>query len=114
MLKDRIIIGVHDKKLQLKVLDGKDEPLLKNGDFCKTTSATDVCAGKYTICAGSAKFVLTITPGLRVLAALLSQYKLAKNRNFRKNSVLLRGPLKLQYFCFFFRVKKKNIDAMIQ
>lgn len=29
MLRDRIIIGVHDKRLQLKLLDGKDESLKK-------------------------------------------------------------------------------------
>lgn len=39
MLKDRIIIGVEDKKLQLKLLDGKDEPLNKVIEMCKTYEA---------------------------------------------------------------------------
>lgn len=39
MLKDRIIIGVYDKKLQLKLLDGKDEPFQKVIEMCKTYEA---------------------------------------------------------------------------
>lgn len=39
MLKNRIIIGVHDEKLQLKLLDGKDEPLQKVIEMCKTYEA---------------------------------------------------------------------------
>lgn len=36
MLKDRIIIGVNDKKLQLKLLDGNNESLQNIIDSCKT------------------------------------------------------------------------------
>lgn len=39
MLRDRIIIGVHDKKLQLKLLDGKDQPLNNVVDTCKVFEA---------------------------------------------------------------------------
>ncbi|XP_055523239.1 uncharacterized protein K02A2.6-like [Wyeomyia smithii] len=39
MLRDKIIIGVQDKKLQLKLLDGKDEPLLKIVETCKIFEA---------------------------------------------------------------------------
>nr|XP_029709745.1 uncharacterized protein LOC115255764 [Aedes albopictus] len=39
MLRDKIIIGVHDKKLQLKLLDGKDEPLSKVVETCKIFEA---------------------------------------------------------------------------
>lgn len=35
MLRDRIIVAVQDKKLQLKLLDGKDEPLSSVIDKCK-------------------------------------------------------------------------------
>ena len=41
MLKDRIIIGIHDKKLQLKLLDGKDEPLQKVIEMCKSYEAAN-------------------------------------------------------------------------
>lgn len=39
MLRDRIIIGVHDKKLQLKLLDGKKDPLKKVIETCKIYKA---------------------------------------------------------------------------
>ncbi|XP_017485039.1 PREDICTED: uncharacterized protein LOC108373626 [Rhagoletis zephyria] len=39
MLRDRIIVGVHDKKLQLKLLDGRDETLAKVVDTCKVFEA---------------------------------------------------------------------------
>lgn len=39
MLRDRIIIGVQDKKLQLKLLDGKDEPLQNIVETCKIFEA---------------------------------------------------------------------------
>lgn len=39
MLRDRIIIGVQDKKLQLKLLDGKDEPLARIVETCKVFEA---------------------------------------------------------------------------
>ncbi|XP_062558590.1 uncharacterized protein LOC134223460 [Armigeres subalbatus] len=39
MLRDRIIIGVQDKKLQLKLLDGKDEPLRSVVETCKIFEA---------------------------------------------------------------------------
>uniref|UniRef100_A0A8D8NJ45 (northern house mosquito) hypothetical protein n=1 Tax=Culex pipiens TaxID=7175 RepID=A0A8D8NJ45_CULPI len=39
MLRDRIIIGVQDKKLQLKLLDGKDEPLARIVETCKIFEA---------------------------------------------------------------------------
>lgn len=39
MLRDRIIIGVQDKKLQLKLLDGKDEPLRNVVETCKIYEA---------------------------------------------------------------------------
>lgn len=35
MLRDRIIVGIHDKKLQLKLLDGRDEALLNVIEKCK-------------------------------------------------------------------------------
>lgn len=41
MLRDRIIIGVHDKKLQLKLLDGKDDPLKKVIETCKIYEAAN-------------------------------------------------------------------------
>lgn len=39
MLRDRIIIGIQDKKLQLKLLDGRDEPLAKIIETCKVFEA---------------------------------------------------------------------------
>ena len=39
MLWDRIIVGVQDKVLQLKLLDGKDEPLSSVVDTCKVYEA---------------------------------------------------------------------------
>ncbi|XP_058453120.1 uncharacterized protein LOC131437045 [Malaya genurostris] len=39
MLRDRIIIGIQDKKLQLKLLDGKNEPLVNIVEICKTYEA---------------------------------------------------------------------------
>lgn len=39
MLRDKIIIGVQDKKLQLKLLDGKDERLSKVVETCKIFEA---------------------------------------------------------------------------
>ncbi|XP_058836608.1 uncharacterized protein LOC131693088 [Topomyia yanbarensis] len=39
LLRDRIIIGVQDKKLQLKLLDGKDDPLTKVVESCKVFEA---------------------------------------------------------------------------
>ncbi|XP_062557412.1 uncharacterized protein LOC134222284 [Armigeres subalbatus] len=39
MLRDRIIIGVQDKKLQLKLLDGRDDPLAKIIETCKVFEA---------------------------------------------------------------------------
>lgn len=39
MLRDRIIIGVQDKKLQLKLLDGRDDPLTKIVEICKVFEA---------------------------------------------------------------------------
>lgn len=41
MLRDRIIVGVHDKKLQLKLLDGRDETLAKVIDTCKVFEAAN-------------------------------------------------------------------------
>ncbi|XP_055587864.1 uncharacterized protein LOC129740274 [Uranotaenia lowii] len=41
MLRDRIIIGVQDKKLQLKLLDGKDEPLARIIEMCKIFEAAN-------------------------------------------------------------------------
>lgn len=41
MLKDRVIIGDHDKKLQLKLLDGKAEPLRNVIDMCKMYKAAN-------------------------------------------------------------------------
>lgn len=45
MLRDRVIIGVHDKKLQLKLLDGRDEQLDRVIDTCKTYEAANVNKG---------------------------------------------------------------------
>lgn len=39
MLRDRIIIGIHDKKLQLKLLDSREESLTKVIDTCKVFEA---------------------------------------------------------------------------
>lgn len=39
MIRDRIIIGVQDKKLQLKLLDGKDDPLPNVIETCKIFEA---------------------------------------------------------------------------
>uniref|UniRef100_A0AAG5DRL5 CCHC-type domain-containing protein n=1 Tax=Anopheles atroparvus TaxID=41427 RepID=A0AAG5DRL5_ANOAO len=39
MLRDRLIIGIHDKTLQLKLLDAKDEPLKNVVEMCKTHEA---------------------------------------------------------------------------
>lgn len=41
MLRDRIIIGVFDKKLQLKLLDGRDEPLARVIETCKIYEAAN-------------------------------------------------------------------------
>lgn len=46
MLRDRIIVGVHDKKLQLK-LDGRDESLQRVIDMCKTYEAANVNKGLF-------------------------------------------------------------------
>lgn len=45
MLRDRIITGVFDKKLQLKLLDGSDETLNRVVDMCKTYEAANVNKG---------------------------------------------------------------------
>lgn len=45
MLRDRIIIGVHDNKLQLKLLDGRDEALPKVIEICKTFEAAHANKG---------------------------------------------------------------------
>lgn len=42
MLRDRIIIGVADKKLQLKLLDGRDETLTKILETCKIYESAHV------------------------------------------------------------------------
>lgn len=42
MLRDRIITGVFDKKLQLKLLDGRDEPLESVINMCKTFESANV------------------------------------------------------------------------
>ncbi|XP_058817374.1 uncharacterized protein LOC131680680 [Topomyia yanbarensis] len=39
MLRDRIIIGIQDKKLQMKLLDGRDDPLTKIFETCKVFEA---------------------------------------------------------------------------
>lgn len=39
MLRDRIIIGIQDKKLQLRLLDGRDDPLAKVVETCKVFEA---------------------------------------------------------------------------
>ncbi|XP_062701082.1 uncharacterized protein LOC134285072 isoform X2 [Aedes albopictus] len=39
MQRDRIIIGIQDKKLQLKLLDGRDDPLAKIIETCKIFKA---------------------------------------------------------------------------
>ncbi|XP_062538636.1 uncharacterized protein LOC134206905 [Armigeres subalbatus] len=39
MLRDRIIIGIQDKKPQLKLLDGRDDPLTKIVETCKVFEA---------------------------------------------------------------------------
>lgn len=55
MLKDRIIIGVYDKKLQLKLLDGKAQPLKNVIDTCKifeAANANKVFLDKSTIQSG--------------------------------------------------------------
>lgn len=39
LLRDRIIVGVQDKKLQLKLLDGKDDPLGNVIETCKVFEA---------------------------------------------------------------------------
>ncbi|XP_055923792.1 uncharacterized protein LOC129954124 [Eupeodes corollae] len=41
MIKDRIIIGVYDKKLQLKLLDGRDESLQNVISVCKASEAAN-------------------------------------------------------------------------
>lgn len=45
MLRDRIITGVFDKKLQLKLLDGRDETLDRVIDVCKTFESAHVNKG---------------------------------------------------------------------
>lgn len=45
MLRDRVIIGVHDKKLQLKLLDGRDEALTRVIETCKIYEAANVNRG---------------------------------------------------------------------
>ncbi|KAL7724149.1 hypothetical protein ACLKA6_017656 [Drosophila palustris] len=42
LLRDRIIIGVHDKRLQLKLLDGHNETLASVIEKCKTFEAAYV------------------------------------------------------------------------
>lgn len=42
MLRDRIITGVFDKKLQLKLLDGRNETLTRIIDLCKTFESAHV------------------------------------------------------------------------
>lgn len=41
MLRDRIITGVYDKKLQLKLLDGRDASLEQVVNICKTFEAAN-------------------------------------------------------------------------
>lgn len=45
MLRDRIIIGVHNKKLQLKLLDGRDEPLTRVIETCKIYESANMNRG---------------------------------------------------------------------
>lgn len=45
MLRDRIITGVFDKKLQLKLLDGRDEALTRVIEVCKTFEAANANKG---------------------------------------------------------------------
>lgn len=45
MLRDRIIVGIHDTKLQLKLLDGRDEELVRVIDTCKTYEAANANKG---------------------------------------------------------------------
>lgn len=45
MLRDRMVVGVHDKKLQLKLLDGRDEPLTRVIETCKIYEAANVNKG---------------------------------------------------------------------
>lgn len=45
MLRDRIIVGVQDKKLQLKLLDGRDEQFSRVIDTCKTYEAANANKG---------------------------------------------------------------------
>lgn len=45
MLRDRIITGVFDKKLQLKLLDGRDETLQRVLDICKTFESANANKG---------------------------------------------------------------------
>lgn len=45
MLRDRIVVGVHDKKLQLKLLDGRDEPLARILASCKIYEAANLNKG---------------------------------------------------------------------
>lgn len=45
MLRDRIIVGVNDKKLQLKLLDGRDEPVAKVIEVCKVFEAANTNKG---------------------------------------------------------------------
>ncbi|XP_055911738.1 uncharacterized protein LOC129945829 [Eupeodes corollae] len=41
LLRDRLIVGVYDKKLQLKLLDGRDEQLERVIETCKTYEAAN-------------------------------------------------------------------------
>lgn len=45
MLRDRIITGVFDKKLQLKLLDGRNEKLDRVVDLCKTFESANLNKG---------------------------------------------------------------------
>ncbi|XP_036347575.1 uncharacterized protein LOC118756954 [Rhagoletis pomonella] len=64
MLRDKIIVGVHDKKLQLKLLDGRDEqlskaeqsPIKSNTRFCFNCGGSwkvghvEECKAKEVVC----------------------------------------------------------------
>lgn len=61
MLRDKIILSVQDKTLQLKLLDGKDDPLAKIIEKCKVYEAAN--AHKILLDHGTTKTVNTIAEG---------------------------------------------------
>lgn len=110
MLRDRIILGVYDKTLQLKLLDGKDDPLAKIIEKCKVYEAAN--SHKMLLEQGNSKTINAIEESVHAITRFCyncgQQFTTGHLNTCKAKEVTCRGCGKKGHFVKMCRGKKNQ------